>query len=92
MLDTLLKLDICLLINNSETFEIGKHKNISHLNMKNYINTNCIALTILSVRILSKMSLRNKKSGVINISSLIDKGNSGVCLYSASKDFVNKLT
>ena len=86
-------LDVSLLINNV-AIEIMEHFNLIDENfLKNMVIINCIPAVILSSKLIKKFLKRDKKSGIINVSSISGlRPMPFLNVYSASKAFMDSFS
>ena len=85
--------DVSILVNNAGYADTGRMVNLTAESQKTMIDTNATPVVMLTRMFLPQMLRRKKRSAVLNISSIMGNFTSpGLCVYSATKHFVNALS
>lgn len=93
IVEKLSDLDISLLVNNVGLLDIGAHHEAQPKKICDLVKVNCLAQPMLLNLYLSKLNKRSKKSGIIDLSSVMSIAPSPyVPIYTASKVFNEYLT
>lgn len=87
------ELDISILVNNVGKYGFDHFEYHDENEIFEILTINCIAMTLLTRKIVPKMLTRRKKSAIINISSLISmKPCPYIAVFAASKAFVDSFS